>query len=109
MARERYVTIDLGDGGTLKVEAQDLGGAGLVADKDVVARLPEVIGPVETISREVLEALKRVAPTKATVELGFSLGVEAGKLFALFGKASGEASLKVILEWSGSDGAEDSV
>lgn len=100
MARERIVTLDLGDGGQLKVEAQDAGGPELVADSDVVAQLQELVAPIETMGREVLDALKRAAPSKASVELGFGLVVESGKLFALIGKGSAEASLKVTLEWA---------
>jgi hypothetical protein len=99
MAGERAITVNLDADTTMVVVAEQVGPA-LVADEDVVAKLGKVTDSIERVSREVLDALKRVAPTKATVELGFSLAVEAGQLVALFGKGKGEASINVTLEWS---------
>jgi NTP-dependent ternary system trypsin peptidase co-occuring protein len=99
MASERTVSVALDDETQLVVVAEQIGPA-LVADSDVVAKLGKVTDSIERVSREVLEALKRAAPTKATVELGFSLAIEAGQLVALFGKGKGEASISVTLEWS---------
>jgi hypothetical protein len=99
MAGERTITVSLDEGTTMVVLAEQVGPA-LVADEDVVAKLAKVTNSIERVSREVLDAVKRVAPTKATVELGFSLAVEAGQLVALFGKGRGEATINVTLEWS---------
>jgi hypothetical protein len=96
---ERTVAIELDDDTRLVVVAEQTGPA-LVADEDVVAKLGKVTNSIEQVSRDVLEAVKRAAPTKATVELGFSLAIEAGQLVALFGKGKGEASIAVTLEWS---------
>jgi hypothetical protein len=99
MAGERAITVNLDADTTMVVVAEQVGPA-LVADEDVVAKLGKVTDSIEQVSREVLDALKRAAPTKATVELGFSLAIEAGQLVALFGKGKGEASINVTLEWS---------
>lgn len=99
MAGERTVAVQLDDGTTFVVVAEQVGPA-LVADDDVVAKLESITGSIERVSREVMEALKRAAPTTATVELGFTLAIEAGQLVALFGRAKGQASITVKLEWS---------
>jgi Trypsin-co-occurring domain 1 len=99
MAGERAITVNLDADTTMVVVAEQVGPA-LVADENVVARLGKVTDSIERVSREVLDALKRAAPTTATVELGFSLAIEAGQLVALFGKGKGEASITVTLQWS---------
>lgn len=99
MAGERAITVDLGDDDRLVIIAEQIGPA-LVADEQIVAKLGNVTGSIEKVSRGVLEALRRVGPTKATVELAFSLAIEEGQLVALFGRAKGEASLTATLEWS---------
>lgn len=98
MSGERLVTVQLDDHTSMVVVADQVG-AVLVADEDIVGKLGKVTDSIEKVSREVLDALKRAAPTKATVELGFSLAIEAGQLVALFGKGKGEASITVTLEW----------
>jgi hypothetical protein len=108
MAGERLITVDLGkdergDDVRIVVAAEQVGPA-LVADDEVVARLGMVTESIERVGRDVLDALKRIAPTKATVELGFGLAVESNGLVALFGKGKGEATIVVTLEWE-SDGA----
>ena len=101
MQSERTVTVDLADNGALKIAAVDLGGAELVGEtEEIVAKLSDVAGPIESVSATILEAVKRAAPDKTTIELNFGIAVEAGKLFALLAKASGEASIAVTLEWS---------
>lgn len=99
MAGERTLTVQLDDGGTMVIVAEQVGAA-LVADTGIVAKLSTITSSVERVCRDVLDAVRRAGPTKATVELGFGLAVEAGQVVALFGKGRGEASIKVTLEWS---------
>lgn len=99
MAGERAVSLDLGDGTTLLVVAEQHGPQ-LVADDKLLASLDRLTEPIERMSTELLGAVKRAAPSKATVELGFGLAIEQGQLLALFGKGKGEASINVTLEWS---------
>lgn len=98
MAVDRTIAVDLGDGLTMAVAAEQVGGE-LVSSQDIVARLGPVADSVEKVSRSMLDAVKRVGPKAATVELSFGLALEAGQLVALFGKAKGEASITVTLEW----------
>lgn len=101
MASERTVTVDLGDGAMLKVEAVEIGGSELVGDPgELIAPFADVARPIESVSRRILEAVQRAAPDKTTIELTFGLAVEAGKLFAFLAKGSADASIKVTLDWS---------
>jgi len=95
---DQLIPIDLGDDLKIVVSAEPVGQV-LVAESDVIGRLEGVTGSIERVSRAMLEAAKAAAPTKATVELGFTLALEQGQLVALFGKAKGEASVTVTLEW----------
>lgn len=95
---DQLIPVSLGDDLTIVVAAEPVGQV-LVAESDVVGRLDRVAGSIERVSKEMLEGAKRAAPTKATVELGFTLALEQGQLVALFGKAKGEASITVTLEW----------
>ncbi len=95
---EKLLTLDLGDDIQMVVVAEQKG-AQLVADDQIEARLISLTGPIERVGREVLAAVKRATPTKATVELGFGMAIEQGQLVALFGKGKAEASIHVTLEW----------
>lgn len=101
---ERTIPMQV-DGVSMLVVAEQVGPQ-LVSDEDVVAQLGRVTGSVERVSKEMLAAVKRAAPDKATIELGFSLALEQGQLVALFGKAKGEASITVTLEWEKQAGTE---
>jgi hypothetical protein len=96
---ERPVTVKLDDGEKLIVVAEQIGPA-LVGDKDIEAKLSSVVSTIERVSGQVLESIKRVAPSKAVIELGFGLAVQQGELITLFGKARGDATIKVTIEWS---------
>jgi hypothetical protein len=99
MAEEQRVTLDLGDGVKMVVVAEQTGPVLVGEGQTIVARLSAVTEPIERLGREVLDAAKRAQPSKASVELGFSVAIEQGQLVALFGKGRGEASIKVALEW----------
>jgi hypothetical protein len=99
MAVERLLVVKLDDGGTMVIAAEQVGSA-LVADTGIVAKLSTITSSIEHVSRDVLGAIRRAGPSKATVELGFGLAVESGQVVALFGKGKGEASIKVTLEWA---------
>lgn len=100
MPTESYVTLDLGDGETIGVAAVDLGGGSLVDARDVVAPLSKLIKPIETISKAVMDALKKAEPSSLTVELDFSVAISSGGAMTVFGKASGSAAVKATLTWS---------
>lgn len=100
MATESYVTIDMGEAGKVGIAAVDLGGGSLVAAKDRVAELGQVLGPIESFSKAVMDALKKAEPTSFTVELDFSVGIAAGGVLSIFGNASSSAAVKATLTWS---------
>jgi hypothetical protein len=99
MAGERTLTMELDDGGTLVIVAEQVGQT-LVADAGIVAKLSTITSAIERVCHDMLDAVSRAGPSKATVELGFGLAVEAGQVVALFGKGKGEATIKITLEWS---------
>ena len=99
MTSERLLAVKLDDGGTIVIAAEQVGSM-LVADTGVVAKLSNITSSIERVSHDVLDAVRRAGPDKATVELGFGLAVEAGQVVALFGKGRGEATIKVSLEWT---------
>jgi len=54
---------------------------------------------IEEISTAITESLSKAKPSKASVEFGLEVAVEAGRLTALLVKGSGTATLKITLEW----------
>ena len=100
MATESYINLDLGDAGVVKVAAVDLGGGGLVKDTgDLTEPATKLLGPIEAVSKGVMDALKKAQPTSFTVELDFTVGIESGGMTLIFGKASGSATVKATLVW----------
>ncbi len=104
MTAESYAWLDLGDGVKVAVAATDFGGGSLVSASDVVAPLSKLIGPIETISKAVMNALKKAEPTSFTVELDFSVGISSGGFTMAFGRATGTAAVKATLTWSKAEG-----
>jgi hypothetical protein len=97
--RTRTLKVKFDDVGTMFVVVQPVGETP-VSDAGIVAKLSTITSSIERVSHDMLDAVRKAGPTKATVELGFGLAVEAGQIVALFGKGRGEASIKVTLEWS---------
>ncbi len=93
------VPVKLEDGTIIKIEAVPLGGEEDVAFDELP--FDEVAGAIESIAKAVLPPLKKVKPKKATIELGVAIGLEAGQLTTLLVKGTGEANLKITLEWGG--------
>lgn len=93
----RIVPVTLPNGQIVQVEAtahEALEAVGFEAKK-----FDGVIGAIEGIAMAVQQALAKVKPAKATVEVGLEVGVESGQLTALLVKGSGKANLKVSLTW----------
>ena len=96
-AETRIVSVILPNGETLLVETearQTLESTGFAA-----AKFEGVIDAIEGIALGVQSALAKVKPSKASVELGLEIGVEAGQLTALLVKGTGKANLKITLQW----------
>ena len=98
--RTELVPVSLPSGGIVQVQATVAGG-----EEDIASfPIPSIDGltdAIEGVSASILEGLKRIKPQKATVEFGIEVALESGKLTALLVKGSGNASIKVILEWGG--------
>jgi hypothetical protein len=81
----------------IKVEGADAGG-----EEDIAHRIPGFDGFTEALSkiaRSVRAGLEEVQPTRATVEFGVDVSMEAGQLTAMIVKGSGTAHVTVTLEW----------
>jgi hypothetical protein len=71
-------------------------------EQDVTMRVPSfsgVVDAIKAITGELTGMLDQLAPNKASIELGVDVGVESGQLTALLVKGSGNATLKITLEW----------
>jgi Trypsin-co-occurring domain 1 len=97
MESTRLVKTNLPNGTSILIEAI------LVSEEQDVAaienRFEDLIGPLEGIATAVSEAIAKIKPKKASVELGIEVGLESGKLTALLVKGTGKANLKVVLGW----------
>ncbi|MGK7956352.1 MAG: CU044_2847 family protein [Crocosphaera sp.] len=91
-------TLKLSNGTEIKVEAINFGGETRVGVDDVL-NFEEVTDAIEAIATSITTTLNKVKPKKASVEFGVKVGVESGKLTTLLVKGSGEANLKITLEW----------
>jgi hypothetical protein len=60
----------------------------------------EIREAIEGIAEMVAGGFRKIAPQKASIEFGLEVGLESGKLTALWVKGSGKANLKITLEWS---------
>lgn len=95
------VTAKLPSGALIQVEIAESGsGDGMTSVGLKDADIAKALDTVSEIGSMVVEKLKMVKPSKATVELKLGFAVEAGKLTALWVGGKGEASLAVTLEWS---------
>jgi len=100
----KRIAVKLPNGAEIQVEVTPLG---IARDADVASieeiaedKWQEVTNAVEGIAQWVGETLQKVHPTKASVEFGIEIGIEPGKVTALWVKGSAKANLKITLEWS---------
>lgn len=99
MAEEgvQLVPVDL-NGTVVRIEARSLGGPQKVAVADALP-FTQVTDALKAMGDALSEPLKTLGGQKVSVELGVEIGIEAGKLVALFTNLSGKANLKVNIEW----------
>jgi hypothetical protein len=73
-----------------------------VAFSDVaeVFSMDNITGAIEGIAQLVKDSMEKIAPKKASVEFAIEVGLESGKLTALWVKGTGKANLKIAMEWS---------
>ncbi|OKS86731.1 hypothetical protein RG47T_2188 [Mucilaginibacter polytrichastri] len=70
-----------------------------VSALDEIFDFQQVKQQIQLLSSSLLEMLKSVSPTKASLEFGIELSVESGKLTSLIVKGSGKGNIKITLEW----------
>jgi hypothetical protein len=97
-SRTQIVPAALESGARLQVEVRALGG-GREEVGVVDAAFKDLTDSIEAIASALGQSLERIKPKKATVEFGIDVGIESGKLTALICKGSGNASLKITLEF----------
>jgi hypothetical protein len=94
--QSRIISVELADGTSVKVEATPIG------DRKInfhTRPFSEVTDTIESLSKEIAEALHKVKPDKFTVKFGIEIGIESGKLTALLVKGTSTANLEITLEW----------
>jgi Trypsin-co-occurring domain 1 len=94
------VRAELPGGGTVAIQAVDLGGAADVNALDAL-KFEDVANTIRTIANTIGSAVKHSAPSKGTVSFGLQVAVESGKLTSLLVQGSGTATLNITLEWGG--------
>ena len=99
-AATHIVTANLPGGGSIALEVISLQAPD---SEQRVSNVPhefkDLTDSLQGMSSAIYEAIKAIAPKKATVEFGIEVAVESGKLTALWVKGSGKANLKLTLEW----------
>lgn len=91
------IPAQLPNGAKVLVQATVAGGR-----EAVVAGIPsftDVTEALEGIAQSITEVWEKVKPSKASVEFGIQMGIESGKITAMFVKGTGSADLKVTMEW----------
>ena len=94
-SRTRNIPVKVGDDLTVMVEARDLGG-----EQDVsTLSFQGVTDTIEAVTQALATSINKVKPDKATLEIGFDIAVESGKLTTLIVDGSSKANLKLTLQW----------
>ncbi|BAY13219.1 CU044_2847 family protein [Calothrix sp. NIES-2098] len=95
-AQNKVITVELSDGTNVKVEATLIGERKL----NVPTRpFHEVAIAIESLTKEIAEAIQTVKPDKASVKFGIEIAMEAGKLTPVLVKGTSTANLEITLEW----------
>lgn len=105
--KTEIISAELEGGISISIQATPLGGEELVGALPGPHTFKEVTDTVEGLARAMIDTLKKVKPRAATVEFGLQIGIEAGKLTSLLVKGTGNANLKITLEWGEIDSNTD--
>ena len=108
-SRSEIISAEIEEGISISIQATPLGGQELVGAFPDPRAFKEVTDTVESLARAMIGTLKKVRPRTATVEFGLQIGVEAGKLTALLVKGTGNANLKITLEWGEIDNSTSEI
>ncbi len=95
------VPISLPNGSIALIELADSGTPGRQISTGGKTYDFSSIGPsLEGVSQVVINAIKAVAPTRATIELSVDFELREGGLVAAFVRAATKGTVKVALEWA---------
>jgi hypothetical protein len=94
----RVIPVVLADGSRFQIEVRQAGGYEQVG---ALENLPfEIVSEaLESLGRSLASAVEKVAPSKASIEFGMEVGLEAGKLTALVCQGKTTANFTVKFEW----------
>lgn len=92
------VPVQIGDGLTIRIETASLGGREKVGILDSLP-FQELMRGIEAVAESFGDSLKKIQPSKASVEFGVEVALEAGKLMAVICQGSGKANFTITLEW----------
>ncbi|SFS82843.1 CU044_2847 family protein [Mucilaginibacter polytrichastri] len=93
------IKVRLDDNTECLFEVTATSGRESVSALDEIFDFQQVKQQIQLLSSSLLEMLKSVSPTKASLEFGIELSVESGKLTSLIVKGSGKGNIKITLEW----------
>jgi hypothetical protein len=74
-----------------------------VSARDHIFDMDRVRDALEGVGELVADALKKISPSKVSVEFGFSFEIQSGHLTAVFVKGDVNADLKISLEWGSAE------
>ena len=99
----KIVPVILSDNSKIFIEVVDTGQTGESQEREVfgnkTASFSELKSSITGISKELLEVVKDIAPSKASIEFGVEIGFETSGLTAVIVKGTSKANLKITLEW----------
>lgn len=96
--KNKMVKTMLENGAIIHIEATPLGGEQLIGS-GLPHSFKEITDVIEGLSDSLVTTLKKVKPHKASVEFGLEIAIESGSLTSLLVKGSGDANIKITLEW----------
>lgn len=102
----QVVRVQLPDGSILYVEADSLDESvtgGVDGEREVAGALPnleDLIRPLKSYASQLAAASREFSADKVTMQFGCEVGIEAGGLVAIIGKAGAKSAMTVTLEWN---------
>ena len=98
--RTQLVEVQLDDGTTLYIKVHDSSGESEVSLHK--ASFEEAMKAIEGIGKRLSQIWGIIQPGRASVKLGIDFTWQAGKVMAVLVDSSATASMKITLEWPGS-------
>lgn len=96
----RTIRLDTPDG-ELRMEAVVLDPEADVADELIpLDQFENSVGTLTHVATAIRQKVSALSPNKVSLELGLAVGIESGKLTSLIVKGTGNATIKVTLEWT---------